>query len=202
MAGNQNRIRGLTAEFLVVFFGITLAFFVENYREDLIERAAFERTLDGLIVELTHYRERGVAHAAQIEDRIREWDEKHAAGIRAVPGYYRLPGSPSPPHSAWEAALASGATRLIPPELRMETGWFYEEYVGIHGNYRRYNEITEREVMPREYSGADAFYGDDGELLPIFRVHRALQLEFAADLERLSLAAGNLAAELEALRSP
>lgn len=201
MAGNENRIARLTGEFIIVFFGITLAFFVENYREELIERSAFERTLDGLIVELSHYRERGVAHAAQIEDRIREWEEKHAAGVRAVPGYYRLPGAPSPPHSAWQTAVASGAVARIPPELRMEIGWFYEEYVGIHANYRRYNEITERELMPREYVGPDAFYGDDGELLPMFRVHRQLQLEFAADLERLSLAAGNLAAELESLRS-
>lgn len=201
MAGNENRIARLTGEFIIVFFGITLAFFVENYREELIERSAFERTLDGLIVELSHYRERGVAHAAQIEDRIREWDEKHAAGVRAVPGYYRLPGAPSPPHSAWQTAVASGAVGRIPAELRMEIGWFYEEYVGIHANYRRYNEITERELMPREYVGPDAFYGDDGELLPMFRVHRQLQLEFAADLERLSLAAGKLAAELESLRS-
>ena len=124
-----------------------------------------------------------------------------AAGVRAVPAYYRLPGAPSPPHSAWETAVVSGANRHIPPELRMEIGWFYEEYVGIHANYRRYNEITERELMPREYAGVDAFYAEDGELLPLFRVHRALQLEFANDLERLSLAAGNLAAELEMLRS-
>ena len=39
--------------------------------------------------------------------------------------------------------------------------------------------------------------GEEAPLAP----HRALQLEFANDLERLSLAAGNLAAELEMLRS-
>jgi hypothetical protein len=35
-------------------------------------------------------------------------------------------------------------------------------------------------------AGVDTFYGTDGRLLPVFRVHMDLQKEFATDLRRLS----------------
>jgi hypothetical protein len=76
--------------------------------------------------------------------------------------------------------------RLIEPGLRTELGLFYSEVVGIHDNYDRYNQFTEREVLPRIARGPDAFYGTDGRILPAFRVHMDLQKEFAADLRKLS----------------
>jgi len=51
--------------------------------------------------------------------------------------------------------------------------------------------------MPRALLGAPAFYGSDGKLLPEFQVHLALIGEFAADLKRLSLRAGELKQKLE-----
>jgi len=51
--------------------------------------------------------------------------------------------------------------------------------------------------MPRALQGAAAFYGPDGKLLPEFRVHLTLIGEFAADLKRLSLRAGELKQKLE-----
>ena len=79
--------------------------------------------------------------------------------------------------------VSSGSVRLIEPGLRTELGLFYSEVVGIHDNYDRYNQFTERELLPRVALGADAFYGTDGRILPAFRVHMDLQKEFAADLE-------------------
>jgi hypothetical protein len=74
---------------------------------------------------------------------------------------------------------------MLEPDLRRDLGYFYSEFVGIHDNYDRYNQFTEREVLPRSLSGPDAFYGPDGHLLPVFRVHMDLQKEFAEDLRRL-----------------
>jgi hypothetical protein len=74
---------------------------------------------------------------------------------------------------------------MLEPKLRRDLGYFYSEFVGIHDNYDRYNQFTEREVLPKALSGPDAFYGPDGRLLPAFRVHMDLQKEFAQDLRRL-----------------
>ena len=64
----------------------------------------------------------------------------------------------------------------------------------------RYNQFTEREVLPRLAAGPNAFYGADGKLLPIFRVHMDLETEFAADLRRLSKMVQNLRVLLEQVR--
>jgi hypothetical protein len=72
--------------------------------------------------------------------------------------------------------------------------------VGIHDNYDRYNQFTERVVLARVALGPDAFYGTDGRILPAFRVHMDLQREFAADLRTLSNQAHDLRLRLETIR--
>ena len=96
--------------------------------------------------------------------------------------------------------MSSGLARLIEPGLRTELGLFYSEVVGIHDNYDRYNQFTEREVLPRIALGPDAFYGADGRIQPAFRVHMDLQKEFAADLRKLSHQAHDLRLRLEEVR--
>ena len=46
---------------------------------------------------------------------------------------------------AWNSAVASGVARMLEPNLRRDLGYFYSEFVGIHDNYDRYNQFTERE---------------------------------------------------------
>ena len=75
-----------------------------------------------------------------------------------------------------------------------------KEYAGIYRKYSRLAETTERDVMPLAPEGAASFYGADGEVLPKYRVHMELQLEFAEELRMLSDKAGQLATRLEALR--
>ena len=78
-------------------------------------------------------------------------------------------------------------------------GCFYNEFLGIHENYDRYNQFTEREILPRLFEGLDAFYGADGKLLPIIRVHLKLEPEFSADLRRRGKDSHALRLRLEAL---
>jgi hypothetical protein len=89
---------------------------------------------------------------------------------------------------------------MLEPKLRRDLGYFYNEFVGIHDNYDRYNQFTEREVLPKALSGPDAFYGPNGRLLPAFRVHMDLQKEFAQDLRRLGTMAHDLRGKLEAVQ--
>jgi hypothetical protein len=97
--------------------------------------------------------------------------------------------------------VASGITRMLEPSLRWDLGYSYSEFVGVHDNYVRYNEFTEREVLPKALSGPDAFYGSDGRLLSPFRAHMDLQKKFAEDLHRLSSMARDLRVRLEAVQS-
>jgi len=145
----------------------------------------------------------GVSAAFVVENYrdIARWEDADRNGKRAVPGYYRIPGAQHPPSAAWNSAIASGIARMLEPSLRWDLGYFYSEFVGVHDNYVRYNQFTEREVLPKALSGPDAFYGSDGHLLPAFRVRMNLQKEFAEDLRRLSSMARDLGVRLEAVQS-
>ena len=185
---NSNTInwRQLALELVVIFFGVTLAFFIENFREQVNELEEFDLALDGLIFEMGYLGERGVFHADSIDARVSSWEESDRDGKQAVPGYYRLPGSPMPPSAAWQSLVASGMTRYIPPDLRLQIGYFYNEFVGIHGNYLRYAEITENVILPLSLLGPDAFYDGTGTLKPEFAIHMRLQGEYAGDIRALT----------------
>jgi len=185
------------AQLTTIFIGVTLAFLFEGYRKQIDEAADLRQAVAGIISELGHYAERGNFHALQFEQSIEAWREADRAGHQAAPLLYRLPGALTPPAAAWESALSSGAASHLDPALKLEIGYFYNEMLGIHANYRRQVDFAEREVMPRALKGAAAFYGSDGKLLPEFQVHLALIGEFAADLKRLSLRAGELKQKLE-----
>lgn len=195
----RTRVGWLAGQLFVIFLGVSAAFVVENYRETLSQKEELHQAVAGIITELEHYETRAAKFADAFNAATERWATADRAGERAVPGYYRIPGAPHPPSAAWNTAVTSGIVRMLEPNLRMDLGYFYSEFVGIHENYGRYNEFTEREILPRLSAGPDAFYGPDGKLLPIFRVHMDLENEFAADLRRLGQMAHDLRTRLEAL---
>jgi hypothetical protein len=197
----RQRLGWLASELLVVFAGVSAAFVVENYRDNRKQIAEMHQAIAGIITELTSTETKARKYSNAILADIARWENADRTGKRAVPGYYRIPGAPHPPSAAWNSVVASGIARMLEPSLRWELGYFYSEFVGVHDNYVRYNEFTEREVLPKALSGPDAFYGPDGRLLPAFRVHMDLQKEFAEDLRRLSSMARDLRVRLEAVQS-
>jgi hypothetical protein len=195
----RSRLGWLVGQLFVIFLGVSAAFVVENYRETLSQKEELHQSVTGIITELQHYEQRSVQFSDAFNAAVERWAAADREGRRAVPGYYRIPGAAHPPAAAWNTAVASGIARMLEPKLRMDLGYFYSEFVGIHDGYDRYNQFTEREVLPRLAGGPDAFYGPDGKLLAIFRVHMDLQNEFAADLRRLGQMAHDLRTRLEAL---
>ena len=193
------RLGWLAGQLLVIFLGVTAAFLVENYREGLNQRQELQQAIAGIISELEHLETNSARHADAFDSAIQAWAAADREGRRAVPGYYRIPGAPRPPAAAWNATVSSGITRMIEPKLRLELGYFYSEFVGVHEKYDRYAQFTEREILPRLLEGADAFYGPDGKIIPIFRVHMDLQNEFAEDLRRFGKVARDLRLRLGAL---
>jgi hypothetical protein len=195
----RSRLGWLAGQLFVVFLGVSAAFVVENYRETLSQREELRQAVAGIITELEQYETRSVQYADAFNAATERWAAADREGRHAVPGYFRIPGATHPPSAAWNTAVTSGIARMLEPKLRVQLGYFYNEFVGIHDNYDRYNQFTEREVLPRLVEGPDAFYGPDGKLLPIFRVHMDLQNDFAADLRRLGGMAHDLRKRLESL---
>lgn len=197
----RQRLGWLLGELIVVFAGVSAAFVVENYRDNRNQLNEMHQAVAGIIAELTETEKKTRMFSDAILADIARWEDADRAGKRAIPGHFRIPGAPHPPSAAWNSAVASGLARMLEPNLRRDLGYFYNEFVGIHDNYDRYNQFTEREVLPKAILGPDAFYGPDGRLLPAFRVHMDLQKEFAQDLRRLGVMAHDLRGRLEAVQS-
>lgn len=198
----RSHLGWLAGQLLVIFLGVTSAFVVENYRENLSQREELRQSVAGLITELQRHEIRGLEFADAFDTAIEKWKAADRQGQRAVPGYYRIPGASHPPIAAWTTSVNSGVARMLDPTLRRDLAYFYSELAGIHDNYDRYNQFTEREILPLLAAGPDGFYGPDGKLLPMFRVHMDLQSEFAADLRKLTRSAHDLRLQLEAVRTP
>lgn len=202
MSARPLRPGRLAAELIIIFVGVTAAFFVENYREEMAAEEDLRQASEGIVEELRHYATRGLVHADSFTASIEAWRAADRAGRRAVPHLYRMPGSPSPPPAAWDATVASGVASQFAPDLRFRLGYFYDEMDGIHVNYGRQLAFIESEVMPRAEIGPGAFYDATGRFDPAVRVRIDLLDEFADDLRRLSTMAGELADELEAAMEP
>jgi hypothetical protein len=196
----RSHLGWLAGQLLVIFLGVSAAFIVENYRESLSQREELRQAVSGLIAELEDYQVRSAKITNAFDSAIEKWKTADRRGQRAIPGYYRIPGAPHPPIAGWTTMVNSGIARFLDPKLRRDLSYYYSEFVGIHDNYDRYNQFTEREILPRVASGADAFYGPDGKLLPIFRVHMELETEFAGDLRHLNKMAHDLRIRLEQVR--
>ena len=197
----RKRALAALAQLTTIFLGVTLAFLFEGWRKQLDEAADVRQTIDGLIVELTHYEDHGADLVAKLAKSIDAWHAAERAGRQAPLDIFRIPGAPYPPAAAWESAVSSGVVNRMDPALRIELGWFYSELIGIHVNYQRYLAFQEREVMPRVIEGAAAFYGPDGKLKPEFQVQLALTEEFLADLKRETAEAGKNRRKLMELRA-
>jgi hypothetical protein len=197
----RSHLGWLAGQLIVIFLGVTAAFIVENYRERINQREELQEAIVGLITELENFEHGSAEYSNGFDSAIEKWKAADRQGQRAVPGYFRIPGAPHPPSAAWTTTVNSGIARMFDPKLRLDLGYFYNEFLGIHENYQRYNDFTEREILPRLIAGPDAFYGSDGKLIPMFQVHMDLEAEFAADLRRTGQMAHDLRLRLEALRN-
>lgn len=203
-AGRRFRVDWKRAgvELTVIFVGVTAAFFVESYREHLAAEEDLRQASAGIVAELRHYETRGGQFVETFRASIDRWREAESSGTRAIPEFYRIPGGPSPPRAAWDAAVGSGVANQFDPDIQIRLGYLYHEFGGIHVNYQRHLDFIEREVLPRAEVGVDQFYDESGRFDPAVRVRMGLIEEFVDDLERLSLMAGDLANELEGTSAP
>jgi len=188
----------IVAELVVVFVGVTAAFFVEGYREQLDADRALRQASAGILAELRTYETKGLAYADSMTARLDAWEDADRRGHRAVPTFFLLPGAPHPPTAAWSTTVASGVANGFDPDFRYRLGYFYNEFSGIQSNYVRHLAFIEQHVLPRAELGPDAFYDERGRLDPAVRSRMRLVRVYATDLDRLSHMAGDLADELQA----
>jgi hypothetical protein len=188
-AQNRNR-RWLDArsvlELAAIFIGVTSAFFVENFREDLEDQERRRQITAVLERELHTYVDRAPAVVDEMTRRLDDWERRRAALERPPPAYYRESAAETPPTAVWQAAVASGGVNLLDADLFYDLAFYYHRLTSVSQRYIRYNAFTERELLPRLKIGADAFYnGPEGELDEAFQAHMDLLGEIRDELAAL-----------------
>jgi hypothetical protein len=123
--------RGFTgrfaAELLIVFVGVTAAFFVENLRESWSAQRRAEQVVAVLHTDLTDYVSTTQSFLSTMDGGLSEWRDQRALGKRPVPYVFRIRGSESPPITMWQASIGSGVADLLDPSLVWRVGYFYSE---------------------------------------------------------------------------
>jgi hypothetical protein len=161
-------------ELLIVAVGVLLGIEASNWNEsrDAARRSALAVTVlrqdlrDGIRYE-------GQA-GAEVDAGLAAFDAARKRGDRPAPYFYRIPGSDTPPITAWESTLQTGLADLIDPRLLFDLGFFYSERQGIGLRYTHYARFVEDQVLPWMDDPAH-FYDAKGALKP----------EYAANMNRL-----------------
>ena len=184
--GDRRSTRGLLLELAVIFVGVLGAFFAEDVRQQIEDDRRAEQIYSALHGELDAFLGRVPTVVGEMGQLLDGWNASYEAGNRPAPPFYREPRAEAPPTAIWEATLASGGVALLDPELFNALAGYYNRLSSVIDRYMRYNEVTEREVMPKLHGDPSVFYDDQGALLGPYRTHMIFLAEIR--LELLALA--------------
>ena len=195
----------LASELVIVFVGVYGAFWVERFRQEVEDRERATTILEALAREIGGINTEGPYVRDAMAAALAEFDSATARGLHPPPAYYREPAAETPSISVWQATVASGGVNLLDPNLFFTLAAFYNRVESFSRRYLRYNEVTERDLLPRLSQGAEAFYDPhSGELDPTMEVHldqlRTLLLEADQILERADSLEALVRAEAERFR--
>lgn len=167
-------------ELAVVFIGVTLAFAVENYRERRNEDDRRQQSYRALARELDVHASAAPPMVETLSGILDGFDAQRAAGERPAPAFYRERQGERVPDFAWDGVRLAGGVNLVEPDLYFRLAEYYGRVVSISERYGRYNEFTERTLLPRLHENAAVFY-DDGRLRGEYAEHVARLAELRDD---------------------
>ena len=165
---------GALFELVIVALGVLLAIQANNWNESRDQRRRTAQVVAVLRQDLqdsTTFEEKA---GPEVDAGLAAFEAARRRGEQPIPYYYRIPGSDTPPNTAWESALQTGLADLIDPALLFDLGFFYSEQQGIGLRYSHYARFVEDQVLPWANDPAH-FYDAGGALKP----------EYAANMERL-----------------
>lgn len=161
----------LVLELIVVFAGVTLAFALENWREQRNRQQSAHLVQAALLDEIALPAAiMGPAINAEIRDTIAEWQARYQRGERPIPVHYKTPRASRAPSGVWDAAVASGLVNLIDPRLLFCLSEYYNRLDSLGDSYDRYTAFNETEILPY-LNDPDRFYNAEGRLKRPFAAH-------------------------------
>ena len=187
---------GIGVEVFAVILGVILGLQAALWAERHEERAYRDHMVEALGASFNDFAVHGRKIEQEMGRRLAAFDAARAHGRRVAPPVYREPGGERPPTRAWDAVVATGVARAIEPDLLFRLARFFSRADSFGDRYLRYNEVTERDVLP--YIGDPAhFYRADGKLRPEIAAYIARLRDLTEAARAMNDEAASLQAELD-----
>jgi hypothetical protein len=161
----------LFAELAIVFLGVSLATWADDYRQHRADQALKRQVVAALSRSLVDLEKHEHSVGRSLDADLARFDQARERGLRPVPPVYREPMAERPPTLVWGALIETGGARLLPPDLLFDFARFFNRLDGFGERYIRYNQFTEAHFLPVLDQGASVFYGPDGALKAEYREH-------------------------------
>ncbi|HEY5722265.1 MAG TPA: hypothetical protein VIT45_08070 [Allosphingosinicella sp.] len=179
----------LLAELAIVFLGVSLASYADDYRQRRSDQALSRQVVAALGRSLVDLGKHEQDVGSGLDAKLARFDSERKRGLRPVPPLYREEMAERPPTLVWGALIESGGARMLPPDLLFDFARFFNQMDSFGERYIRYNQFSEERFLPVIEQGEPAFYRPDGSLKPEFREHLERLRELRA-MEKALLAEG------------
>ena len=189
---------GVGIELFTVVLGVLLGLQASEWAADRNEREYRDQIIAAVAGALDEFRTHGREIEQGMDARVAEFERARAAGRRPPPPVYREPGSERPPTGAWDAVVATGVARSIEPRLFLRLAMFFNRADNFGERYVRYNEFSEREVLPSLSTPAHFYQGAD--LRPQYAAYVDRLRDLSAASEDVADVAGLQQRELQATK--
>ena len=191
----------LGLELLSVFIGVTLAFSLENWREQRQREESSKAVYKAIAAEVAIAANGGGEMDEDIRRGIRDWVARYERGEKPVPYVYMFERSPRPPAGVWQAALASGLVTLVDLPLLVCLARYYRRLESSGETYIAYKEFAEEEVLPYARN-PDWFYDEEGRLKPQYHGSMMQIIRWSNEHDRIVKQAQELLPVLEGRAPP
>ena len=161
-------------ELCIVFFGVYLAFLLNEFRvNEELERHQIQ-LLSGLNKEIEYflYGDSGGAKMREpgMLKQFEGWQKSVASGEKKVPLYFKMLGNALPTRSMWQVIIYSDGLNLLDVPTTFKLSKYYNSFDIMLNKYQKLIDFAEAEIIPY-VNKPDLFYQAKGQLNPKFRAY-------------------------------
>ena len=138
----------LLAELAIVFLGVSLASYAEDYRQHRSDQALSRQVVAALGRSLVDLGKHEHEVGSGLDAELARFDSDRKRGLRPVPPVYRETMAERPPTLVWGALVETGGARLLPPDLLFDFARFFNRMDSLGERYIRYNQFSEERFLP------------------------------------------------------
>ena len=161
--------RFFLVELVIVFLGVSGAALADDWRQQRNDReqtrlltANVIWTIDGLITHDEKVR-------AVFQRKVEEFDAAQKRGERPPYVFLFRRGARGVPTVGWDILLGAGGANRLPPDTMYDLGMFFATLGSLAGQYERYVDFLEAEVLPNTDNNAHFYVEGTNRLKPVYR---------------------------------